>query len=138
MEELRYQWRLSEEKKDMYEQRAKNAQKEIDRLSSKIHIDINKVKQREKDLENQLELVTMDSESKVKSRDMKILELKRKIDALEFNMENVAIREHKLKEDKVKTEERLEKIMKTLRGSIKLLEDDVEYAGEDKEHKDRE
>lgn len=138
MEELRYQWRLSEEKKDMYEQRAKNAQKEIDRLSSKIHIDINKVKQREKDLESQLELVTMDSESKVKSRDMKILELKRKIDALEFNMENVAIREHKLKEDKVKTEERLEKIMKTLRGSIKLLEDDVEYAGEDKEHKDRE
>lgn len=138
MEEMRYQLRLNEEKKEMFEQRAKNAQKEIDRLSSKIHIDINKVKQREKDLESQLELVTMDSESKVKSRDMKILELKRKIDALEFNMENVAIREHKLKEDKVKTEERLNKIMKTLRGSIKLLEDDIEYAGEEKEHKDRE
>lgn len=136
MEELRYQWRLSEEKKDMYEQRAKNAQKEIDRLSSKIHIDINKVKQREKELESQLELVTMDSESKVKSRDMKILELKRKIDALEFNMENVAIREQKLKDDKVKIEERLDKIMKTLRGSIKLLEDDVEYTGEEKEHKE--
>ncbi|EQC45025.1 hypothetical protein M899_0477 [Bacteriovorax sp. BSW11_IV] len=136
MEELRYQWRLSEEKKDMYEQRAKNAQKEIDRLASKIHIDINKVKQREKELESQLELVTMDSESKVKSRDMKILELKRKIDALEFNMENVAIREQKLKDDKVKIEERLDKIMKTLRGSIKLLEDDVEYTGEEKEHKE--
>ncbi|MDD0853500.1 hypothetical protein HBN50_10340 [Halobacteriovorax sp. GB3] len=133
VEELRYQWKLSEEKKDMYEQRAKNSQKEVERLGSKVRLDINQVKQREKELESQLELISMDSESKVKSRDMKILELKRKIDALEFNMENVAIREQKLLDDKVKTEDRLNKIMRTLRGSIKLLEDDIEYGANEQE-----
>jgi len=56
---------------------------------------------------------------------MKILELKRKIDQLEFNMENVVIREQKSREDKIKLEERLQRMMKTLRGSIQLLEDDM-------------
>ncbi len=126
VEELRYQLKLSDEKKQIYEERCKNYQKEFDRLNHKVRIEFNQVKQREKELESQLELVSMDSESQVKSRDTKILELKRKIDALEFNMENVTIREQKTKEDKVKIEERMNKIMSTLRGSIKLLEEDID------------
>jgi hypothetical protein len=124
IDELKYRVRLSEEKKQIYEERAKTVQKEFDRLNQKVRIDINQVKHREKELESQLELISMDSQSQVKSRDMKILDLKRKIDSLEFNMENASIREVKSREDKEKVEERLEKIMRTLRGSLKSLESD--------------
>jgi hypothetical protein len=126
IEEMQYRIRLADEKKAISEEKSRQMQKEFDRLSQKVRIDFNQVKQREKELESQLELVTMDSESQVRSRDMKILELKRKIDQLEFNMENSAIKETKAKEDKVKVEEKLAKIMKTLRGSIQVLEDDLE------------
>ena len=125
-EESKHKTRVLEERKEFFEEKARTLQKEFDRLSQKIRIDFNKVKQREKELESQLELVTMDSQSQVKSRDMKILELKRKIDSLEFNMENATIREQKSREDKQKLEDRLGKMMKTLRGSIKLLEDDID------------
>lgn len=126
IEEMQYRIRLADEKKAISEEKSRQMQKEFDRLSQKVRIDFNQVKQREKELESQLELVTMDSESQVRSRDMKILELKRKIDQLEFNMENSAIKETKAREDKVKVEEKLAKIMKTLRGSIQVLEDDLE------------
>ncbi len=132
VDELKYQLRLSEEKKQIFEERSRSVQKEFDRLNQKVRIDINQVKQREKELESQLELVTMDSQSQVKSRDMKILDLKRKIDALEFNMENASIREIKSREDKERVEERLEKIMRTLRGSLKSLESDVDDSVLDK------
>ncbi len=124
--EMKYQMNLSHEKKDVYEMKYKTLYKEFDRLNQKVRIDFNQVKQREKELESKLELVVMDSDSQVQTRDMKILELKRKIDSLEFNMENTTIREQKHREDKSKLEERLAKIMKTLRGSIQLIEDDLE------------
>ena len=126
IEEYRYQLSLAEEKKLIFEERCKTYQKEFDRLNHKVRLEFNQVKQREKELESQLEMVTMDSEAQVQARDNKILELKRKIDALEFNMENVSIREEKTREDKQKVEEKIAKIMATLRGSIKILEDDSE------------
>lgn len=126
MEEMNYRTRLAEEKKAISEEKSRQMQKEFDRLNQKVRIDFNQVKQREKELESQLELVTMDSESQVRSRDLKILELKRKIDQLEFNMENSHIKESKAREDRVKVEDKLAKIMKTLRGSIQVLEDDLE------------
>lgn len=127
IDEMQYRLRVNEEKKAVYEEKSKHLQRELERLGQKVRIDFNKVKQREKELEGQLELVSMDAESQVRSRDQKILELKRKIDQLEFNMENAHIREQKYREDKYKLEERLTKIMKTLRGSIKVLENDLDF-----------
>jgi hypothetical protein len=121
-----YHYKMNQDKKDLYENKAKSLQKDFDRLNQKVRIDFNQVKQREKELESKLELTVMDSESQVQTRDLKILELKRKIDSLEFNMENSSIREQKHREDKSKLEERLGKIMKTLRGSIQLIEDDLD------------
>lgn len=132
MDEMKYRLRISDEKKLYSEEKARKLQKEFDRLQSKVRMDFNHIKQREKELESQLELVKMDSESQVQSRDKKILELKRKIDQLEFNMENIVIREQKSRDDKVRLEERLERIMKTLRGSIEVLEDDIDFESGDK------
>lgn len=126
LEEMRYSLKLADEKREIFEERARKIQKEFDKLNHKVRIDFNTVKQREKELEGQLELLKMDSRSQVESRDKKILELKRKIDALEFNMENAHIKEQKSKEDKIKLEDKLHKVMKTLRSSIKVMEDDLE------------
>jgi hypothetical protein len=127
VDEMKYRLRLSDEKKLFSEEKARKLQKEFDRLQQKVRIDFNQIKQREKELESQLELVKMDSEGQVQSRDKKILDLKRKIDQLEFNMENIVIREQKSRDDKMRVEERLERIMKTLRGSIEVLEDDIDW-----------
>jgi hypothetical protein len=131
IEDIKYRLTMSEEKKALAEEKARQAELKKEKLEQKVRIDFNQVKQREKELESKLELLSMDVDSQVQSRDHKILELRRKIDALEFNMENVSIKEQKSMDDKRKLEDRLNKIMKTLRHSIKNLEDDIDHAVED-------
>ena len=134
IEDLKYRVSLSEEKKAMADEKAKLAEMRKDKLEQKVRIDFNQVKQREKELESKLELLSMDVESQVQSREHKILELRRKIDALEFNMENASIKEQRSHDDKRKLEDRLNKIMKTLRHSIKNLEDDNDHIEDDSDH----
>lgn len=134
LEDLKYRLALSEEKKAMSVELAKQADMRREKLEQKVRIDFNQVKQREKELESKLELLSMDVDSQVQSRDQKILELRRKIDALEFNMENASIKEQKSLDDKRKLEDRLNKIMKTLRHSIKNLEDDIDQVDEESDH----
>jgi hypothetical protein len=126
LEDLKYRLSFSEDKKILAEERAKVLLGQKEKLEQKVRIDINQVKQREKELETKLEMLSIDVDSQVQSRDQKILELRRKIDSLEFNMENVSNREQKSSDDKRKIEDKLNKIMKTLRNSIKNLEDDVD------------
>ena len=126
IEEYKNKIEISEEKKNIYEEKFKRYQQEFEHLSLKVRVDFNKIKERETELESQLELQTMDYESQISSRDKKLLELKRKIDSLEFNMENASIREQQSRDDKNSLEERLLVVMKTLRGSIEVLEDDLE------------
>lgn len=123
-EDADYNIRLSEEKRLLYEERMRKMQAEFDQLNQKVRLDLTRVKQREKELESQLELVKMDADAQIKGRDQKIMELKRKIDSLEFNMENMAIREQQSKELHGHLEAKVQKLMGTLKGSMKILEED--------------
>ena len=96
--ELNNKMRVSEDKRFIMEKKMKNYQKEFEKMDQKVRIDFSQVKQKEKELENQLELTSMDSEAQISSRDSKIIELKRKIDMLEFNIENISIKEKKIVE----------------------------------------
>jgi hypothetical protein len=126
IEDYKFRLAMSEEKRNMAEEKAKQLDRIKEKFEQKTRIDINVVRQREKELETKLEMMALDSDSQVQARDQKILELRRKIDSLEFNMENATIREQKSNEDKRKLEDKLNKMMKTLRNSIKNLEDDIE------------
>ncbi len=126
LEDLKYKLNISEEKRLLIEEKYRQAEKQKEKLEQKVRIDYNQVKMREKELESKLELMSMDIDSQLKSRDSKILELRRKIDSLEFNMENAAIKEQKSQDDKRKVEDKLNKIMKTLRNSIESLEESVD------------
>jgi hypothetical protein len=132
VEDMKYQLKMATDKKEYTEEKNKFMEKEFSRLEQRVRVDVNQIQQREKELEGQLELVKIDSESQVQTRDKKILDLKRKIDQLEFNMENAAIREQKSRDDKVHLEDRLDKIMRTLRGSIEVLEDDMSWTDKEK------
>lgn len=131
LEDMKYRVSVNEEKKAMAIEAARLAESKREKLEQRVRIDFNQVKQREKELETKLEMLTIDVDSQVHSRDQKILELRRKIDALEFNMENVSIKEQKSEDDKRKLEDKLSKIMKTLRHSIKNLEDDIDQVNDE-------
>lgn len=131
LEDMKYRLTLSEEKKAMAIEQARQSEMRREKLEQKVRIDYNQVKLREKELESKLEMLSMDIDSQVHSRDQKILELRRKIDALEFNMENASMKEQRSNEDKRKLEDKLNKIMRTLRNSIKNLEEDIELVKED-------
>lgn len=134
LEDMKYRIAINEEKKAMAIEQARLAESKREKLEQRVRIDFNQVKQREKELETKLEMLSIDVDSQVQMRDQKILELRRKIDSLEFNMENVSIKEQKSEDDKRKLEDKLTKIMKTLRHSIKNLEDDIDQAtGEDQD-----
>ncbi len=133
IEDMKYRLSLNEEKRSFAEEKARIAESKREKLEQRVRIDFNQVKQREKELETKLEMLSIDVDSQVQSRDQKILELRRKIDALEFNMENVSIKEQKSQDDKRKLEDKLNKIMKTLRHSIKNLEDDIDQVTDDRQ-----
>ena len=125
VEELKYQKNLAEEKNLFAQEKMKKLQKQFDHLEEKIRFDYNHVKERERELQSRLEIMEMDSESQLTSRDKKILELKKKIDQLEFNMENAVMREKKFQDDKSKVEDKMSRIMKNLRYSIELFEEEA-------------
>ncbi len=115
---------VSEEKRAIIEQKWRQSQRDLDQIGEKVRVDVNQVKKREKELESKLELQSIDNESQVRARDQKILELKRKIDALEFNMENAGIREQQSKLEKNEVEDKLKQVMQTLRHSIQMVDED--------------
>jgi hypothetical protein len=124
LDEMKYNQQLLEEKKRLLEEKNSSFQKEYERLNHKVQIDIKKVQQREKELENQLDLLKVDAETQVRNRDNKILELKRKIDSLEFDLEQLSQKENRNRDDRFEVEEKMDKLMKTLRSAITILEGD--------------
>ena len=125
-ENMKHALAISEQKREILNTKLKNAVQEMGSSSKRNDMSDNQVRQRERELENQLELMAIDADSKVKSRDTKILELKRKIDSLEFNMENMSIREKQSRKDKILLEDKLARVIDTLRSSLNVLEDDID------------
>ena len=65
-----------------------------------------------------------DADLQIRNRDQKILELKRKIDTLEFDLDSMQNQGKKMVNNKYELEEKMEKVIKTLRTAIGDLEDD--------------
>lgn len=126
LDEAKYQVEVYEDRMNQAIETAKIAEEKVVKLQQSIRIDFNQVKQREKELESKLELLMMDFDAQVKSRDQKILDLRRKVDSLEFNLESTNLREQKTIDEKKRVEDRLTKIMKTLKHSLHTLEDEVD------------
>ena len=91
-------------------------------MKAKVRRDIRKIRTREKELANKLELMKHDSETLLSAKDHKILQLKQHIDNLDFEIENLKDKIVTLQEEAKETEETAERVVKALRLSTSLLE----------------
>src|SRR5690606_27673883 len=122
--ELKDRLKLQDEKRYLMEEKNKILLQELEKASHKNKLDVKRVQMRERELEQKLELLKADAETQIRNRDLKILELKRKIDAMEFDMESITNQEKRSVESRYELEDKLEKAIKTLRGAISALEED--------------
>ena len=127
--ELKDRLKVHDEKRLILEEKNRVLMLELDKASQKNKIDLRKVQQREKELEQKLELLKSDAETQIRNRDQKILELKRKIDSMEFDMESITTQERRSVESRFELEDKLDKAIKTLRSAISVLEDESEKSG---------
>jgi hypothetical protein len=124
--ELKDRLRLEEERRLILEEKQRILREELEKSAHKNKIDVKKVQMHERELEQKLELLKADAETQIRNRDLKILELKRKIDAMEFDMESMQTQEKRTVESRFELEDKLEKAIKTLRGAISVLEDETD------------
>ncbi len=69
------------------EMQCKDLTEELERVRDRVRLDIRKIRVRERELENKLELAKKDQEALVGARESKIMDLKRKLDSAEFNID---------------------------------------------------
>ena len=122
VENYKNECKLLEEKKELVEARFQELKNEKIRQADRLRVDSAQVKRRERELENKLELITIDSQNQIQNRDKIILDLKRKIDALEFNLESGAIGQQRALEQKTKSEHKVEQAVRSLKSILLALE----------------
>jgi len=96
--------------------------KHHEEMKAKVRRDIRKIRIREKELGNKLEMMKNDSETLLTAKDKKILQLKQHIDNLEFEIETLKEKAENLQELARENEEKAERVVKALRLSTSLLE----------------
>jgi hypothetical protein len=122
LDELRYQMKAKNEKARVLENQVRDAADETEKLKDRVKADIRKIRVREKELENKLEILKKDSEALVSSRENKIIELKRKIDLLEFNMDLLQDQYTREKEKTNKLKDRISRAAQVVRVAGGLLD----------------
>ncbi len=127
--DLKDRLKLYDEKRLILEERNRVLHGELDKAAQKTKIDVKKIQLRERELEQKLELLKSDAETQIRNRDLKLLELKRKIDSMEFDMESISQQEKRSVESRFELEDKLEKAVKTLRSAITVLEEDTDRSG---------
>jgi chromosome segregation ATPase len=95
---------------------------EVGKVKERVRVDIRRIRVREKELESQLEVLKKDSSALLQARDEKILELKRKLDLLEFNMELVQEQFNKEKQSADDLKSRLKDAAQVMKQANGLLE----------------
>ncbi|OFZ02511.1 MAG: hypothetical protein A2X97_07570 [Bdellovibrionales bacterium GWA1_52_35] len=113
--ELRFLMKAKSDKAKLLEGQVQEATDETERLKDRVRSDIRKIRVREKELENKLEIIRKDSEVLIGARESKIMELKRKLDTLEFNMDLLQDRYAREKDNSAKLNERLTKAAQVVR-----------------------
>lgn len=93
-------------------------------LKDRVRRDIRKIQSREKELETRLELIKRDSETLIRERDKQVLELKRKIDAMEFDLDLIQDRKVQAESNADKYVDKISRVAKTLQVAFGMLEED--------------
>ncbi len=99
-----------------------------DELELRISTNIQKIRVRERELENRLELIKMESQALIRSKDEMILELKRQIDQIGVELANYRQKNQELNRQTNDKQEMLRRTVKALRLALSMLEGEDEVA----------
>jgi CheY-like chemotaxis protein len=120
--ELRFQVKAKSDKVRVFEGQVREVSEEMSHLKDRVRADIRKIRVREKELENRIEIMKKDSEALISARENKIIELKRKLDLLEFNMDLLQDQYTREKEHSFNLRERLARVAQAVRVAGGLLD----------------
>lgn len=98
----------------------------IDELEMRLSTNIQKIRVRERELENRLELVKMESQALVRNKDEIILDLKRQLDQVNLELDNYRNKGHELNKQLADKQDMLRRTVKALRIALSMLEGDEE------------
>lgn len=97
---------------------AKRFEKKLEDFKLRVRLDIQKIRARERELENRLELQKRDAEALLGGKDSRLLNQKRELDKLQFEIE---ILKERLVEETERAEDRSEKLSRAVQ-SLKMAQ----------------
>jgi hypothetical protein len=106
-----------------------SANEKYENLRVRVRKDIRKIRGNERDLEARLELLRKDSETLLSARDQKVLDLQRKIDALEFDLDQVQDSRVQAQMESERYLAKLSRVARALHIAVSMIEDD--HSGEE-------
>lgn len=98
----------------------------IEELETRLSTNIQKIRVRERELENRLELAKMEGTALIRSKDEIILDLKRQLDQSNMELENYRNKGQELNRQISDKQEMLRRTVKALRIALSMLEGDEE------------
>lgn len=116
--------RSQAEKLKTVEAQLDEAGEKYENLRVRVRKDIRKIRENERDLEARLELMRKDSSTLLQARDEKVLELQRKIDALEFDLDQVQDSRVQAQMEAERYLAKLSRVARALHISVGMIEDD--------------
>ena len=131
MSQLREQEVQTKETKILLaERKCEMAEKKYEELKERVKKDIQQIRLHEKELEARLEILKRDSETLLAAKDKKLLEFKRKIDSLEYEMESLVEKEKAAHKKVEVLKERMNRVLRALKLGASLLESEEDLEQE--------
>ena len=106
------------------EKEARQLRNKLEETEARISSNIKKIRVRERELENRLELVKMEGQALIRSKDEIILDLKRQLDQLTIEMDNYRSKGQELNRLLAEKQELTRRTVKALRIALSMLEGD--------------
>ncbi|MAF92712.1 MAG: hypothetical protein CL674_15695 [Bdellovibrionaceae bacterium] len=100
----------------------------VESLELRLQRDLQRVRSRERELENRLEIVRLENSAVLRSKDEHILELKRKLDQKDLETEQLSERLKSQIDESKEKQEKIKRTIRTLRLALNMLdeaEDDI-------------
>ncbi|MCB0393230.1 MAG: hypothetical protein KDD25_01650 [Bdellovibrionales bacterium] len=97
---------------------------ELEESKNQVQLDIRRIRRRERELENQIEIIKSEKSAISNSKDQTILELKRKIDQLLSDIETYREKGRKVTNRLESNEERIQRSVRALRLALQNLENE--------------
>lgn len=108
------------------DRQVKDLRIKVSEFDSRLSSNLQKIRIRERELENRLELMKVETSALSKSKDEMLLDLKRQVDSLNNELENFRGKTQELSRKVTDKQEMLKRTVKALRLALSMLENDSE------------